>query len=134
MSRDPTFLGTVQDVKGATISVALDEETVSGLAFIQGHGYRIGQVGSFVRVPVGYVDLFGVVSQVGAGAVPERLAAIEPHGYRWMTVQLVGEGQRRGQFKRGLSQYPTVSDPVHLVTEQDLAKIYGHPDEPNFVR
>lgn len=131
---DPTLLGTVQDVQGATISVAMDSDTVSGLTFIEGHGYRIGQVGSFVRIPMGYVDLFGVVSQVGASAVPERLAVVDPHGYRWLTVQLVGEGQRRGDFKRGLSQYPTIGDRVHLVTEQDLARIYGRPEEPNFVR
>lgn len=134
MPSDPTLLGSVQDVKGATISVVLEPETVAGLAFIEGHGYRIGQVGSFVRVPIGYVDLFGVVSQVGAGAVPERLVLVEPHGHRWITVQLVGEGQRGGEFKRGLSQYPTVGDAVHLVTEQDLGRIYGRPDAPGFVR
>ncbi len=63
---DPTFLGTIQDVRGATVSVALDADTISGLAFLDGHGYRIGQVGSFIRIPLGYIDLFGVVSQVGA--------------------------------------------------------------------
>lgn len=134
MKNKPTFLGTVQDVKGATISVALDQNTVSGLAFVDGHGYRIGQVGSFVRIPIGYIDLFGIVSQVGAGAVPERLVSVEPHGYRWITVQLVGEGQRYGEFKRGISQYPTIGDQVHLITEQDLVRIYGRPDEPNFIR
>src|SRR5260370_21245895 len=51
-----------------------------------------------------------------------------------MTVQLLGEGQRGEEFKRGISQYPTVGDQVHLVTEQDLARIYGTPDSPNFVR
>ena len=108
---------------------------MAGLVFIEGHGYRIGQVGSFVRIPMGYVDLFGVVSQVGAGAIPERLALVEePHGYRWMTVQLVGEGQRGGEFRRGLSQHPTVGDSVHLVVEEDLARIYGRPGAPNFVR
>jgi len=133
MPSDPTYLGTVEDVRGATLSVVLSEETVSGLTFIDGSGYRIGQVGSFVRIPLGLVDLFGVVSQVGAGAVPERLAETEPFGRRWMTVQLVGEGRRFGKFQRGLSQYPTVSDPVHLVTEQDLEKIYGRPDEPQAI-
>ena len=133
MPSDPTYLGTVEDVRGASISVVLSEETVSGLTFINGAGYRIGQVGSFVRIPLGLVDLFGVVSQVGAGAVPEKLAETEPFGRRWMTVQLVGEGRRFGKFLRGLSQYPTVSDPVHLVTEQDLAKIYGRPNEPQAI-
>lgn len=134
MLSNPTLLGTVQDVQGATISVALGKNTVSGLAFIEGHGYRIGQIGSFVRIPIGFTDLFGIVSQIGAGAVPEGLAKTEPFGYRWMRVQLVGEGERRGEFKRGISQYPTIGDEVHLVSEQDLSRIYGRPDAPNFVR
>src|SRR2546425_13360002 len=116
MAGDPTLLGTVQDVKGPTISVSLEPPALSGLVFIEGHGYRIGQVGSFVRVPICYVDLFGVVSQVGAGAVPERLVAVAAHGHRWVTVQLGGEGPRGGEFMRGLSQYPTVGYLVHLVT------------------
>jgi hypothetical protein len=134
MPSSPTFLGTVQDVQGATISVALDKNTVSGLVFIEGHGYRIGQIGSFVRIAIGFIDLFGVVSQIGAGAVPEALAKVEPYGYRWMKVQLIGEGQRGGEFKRGISQYPTIGDEAHLVTELDLTRIYGRADSQNFVR
>lgn len=134
MPNSATYLGTVQDVQGATISIALDKETVSGLAFIDGHGYRIGQIGSFVRISIGFTDLFGIVSQVGAGAVPEALITVEPYGYRWMKVQLIGEGQRAGEFKRGISQYPTIGDEAHLVTEQDLTRIYGRPDDPNFVK
>jgi uncharacterized protein len=134
MPNSPTYLGTVQDVQGATVSVALDVGTASGLAFINGQGYRIGQIGSFVRISIGFTNLFGIVSQVGAGAVPEALMKIEPYGYRWVKVQLVGEGQRAGEFKRGISQYPTIGDEAHLVTEQDLARIYGRPDAPNFVR
>ncbi len=134
MPTSPTLLGTVQDVSGSTVSVALDEETISGIAFVGGHGYRIGQVGSFVRIPLGYTDLFGVISQVGAGAVPERLAESEPYGHRWVTVQLVGEGERRGEFRRGVSEYPTIGDKVHLVTEKDLARIYGRPDDKTFVQ
>ncbi|MBZ0160832.1 MAG: ATP-binding protein [bacterium] len=134
MLNNPTYLGTVQDVQGATISIALDKDTVSGLAFINGHGYRIGQIGSFVRISIGFTDLFGIVSQVGAGAVPEALAKVEPYGYRWLKVQLIGEGPRLGEFKRGISQYPTIGDEAHLVTEQDLARIYGRPDALNLVR
>lgn len=125
LTNSPTYLGAVQDVKGATIGIELDKGTESGLAFIEGQGYRIGQIGSFVRISIGFTDLFGIVSQVGAGAVPEALALTEPHGHRWMTVQLVGEGQRAGEFRRGISQYPTIGDEAHLVTEKDLSMIYG---------
>ena len=134
MPNNPTLLGTVQDVQGATVSIALDEETASGLVFINGYGYRIGQIGSFVRIPIGFTDLFGVVSQVGAGAVPDSIAEHQPHGHRWLRVQLVGEGQRSGEFQRGISQYPTINDEAHLVTEQDLARIYGRSDSPSSVR
>ncbi|MBW1715312.1 MAG: ATP-binding protein [Deltaproteobacteria bacterium] len=134
MRHDPTHLGTVEDVKGSTVSVVLHEDTLSGLAFVEGHAYRIGQGGSFVRIPIGYVDLFGIVSQVGASAVPDRLVEYETHGHRWMTVQLVGEGTRKGDFERGLSQYPTIGDAVHLVTEDDLKRIYGRPDSPQYIR
>lgn len=134
MANSPTYLGTVQDVQGATISISLDKDTVSGLTFIDGHGYRIGQIGSFVRISIGFTDLYGIVSQVGAGAVPEALATIEPYGYRWLRVQLIGEGHGTGEFKRGISQYPTIGDYAHLVTDQDLTRIYGRQDTPNFIR
>jgi uncharacterized protein len=134
MPTDPALLGTVQDVNGSTVSVSLETQTLSGLAFIEGTGYRIGQIGSFVRIPMGFVDLFGVVSQVGAGAVPATLARENPGGYRWMTVQIVGEGETGKEFQRGISQYPTIGDQVFLVTERDLSRIYGRPESPNFVR
>jgi hypothetical protein len=130
---DPTFLGTIQDVHGATVSVALDENTVAGLAFIRGEAYRIGQIGSFVRIPVGFTDLYGIVTQVGAGAVPEAISASQPHGFRWLTVQLVGETQPRRGFERGISQYPTISDPAHLVTEDHLHRIYGSVSDGNAI-
>jgi hypothetical protein len=133
MPRDPTLIGTVQDVHGATITVELTDETVTGLTFFNGEGYRIGQVGSFVRVPMGFIDLYGVVSQVGAGAAPEREHDEHVFGNRWLRVQLVGEGRRRGRFERGISQHPTIDDRVHIVTEADLHAIYGPGDPNDFV-
>lgn len=133
MPNAPTLLGTVRDVKGATIRVAMEDSTVSGLVFIDGHGYRIGQIGSFVKIPLGYHELFGIVSQVGAGSVPENIAEEQPFGDRWMTVQLVGESIGGGEFRRGLSQHPTIEDKVHIVVEDDLERIYGHASAVNFV-
>jgi len=133
MRRDPTFIGTVQDVYGATVTVELSADTVTGLGFVHGEGYRIGQVGSFVRIPLGFVDLYGVVSQVGAGAAPDREEKQQAYGNRWIKVQMVGEGHRRGRFERGISQHPTIDDPVHIVTEANLLAIYGAIDPQDFV-
>jgi len=134
METKSTFLGTIQDVVGTTVSVSLGSTAPSGLAYVDGEGYRIGQIGSFVKIPIGYVDLFGIVTQVGASAVPENQIASQPYGYRWIKIQLIGEGQRNGSFQRGISQYPTISDEVHLVSEADLKNIYGQPDKPYFVK
>ena len=133
MLRDPTFIGTVQDVVGSTITVEMSNDTVTGLGFVHGNGYRIGQVGSFIRIPLGFVDLYGVVSQVGAGAAPRQEDERHLYGNRWITVQMVGEGQKNGRFERGISQHPTIDDRVHIVTEADLLSIYGSGDPQDFV-
>ena len=120
----PTFLGRVGAVTGSTVSVRQSDAVASGIALIGGRSYRIGQVGSFVRIPQGYHDLYGIISEVGANATPEVLLSPESRGERWMTVQLVGE-LVEVSFERGISQYPGINDEVHIVTEEDLARIYG---------
>lgn len=91
---------------------------------IEGRAYRIGQVGSFVRIPQGYQDLFGVVSDVGASAMPKATDLEAWDAGRWMQIQLVGESIG-GAFERGISQYPNIGDNVHITTESGLARIYG---------
>ena len=122
LSRDPTYLGKIAAVSGAALNVHLAESIASGLTIISGQTYKVGQVGSFVRVPQGYQDLLGVVSEVGANAVPENLDAVDDTG-RWMKVELVGEVVV-GNFERGVSQYPNIGDSVHLAVEEHLRKIY----------
>lgn len=134
MSNKETYLGDVKDVNGTTVSISLSKESLTGFVYIDGQGYRVGQIGSFIRIPIGFNDLFGIISQVGASAVPEKQAESENQGSGWMTIQLIGEGARNGVFQRGLSQYPTIGDEVHLVSEKELKNIYGQPDEPYFVK
>jgi energy-coupling factor transporter ATP-binding protein EcfA2 len=134
MANKETYLGDVQDVNGTTVSIALSKHSLTGFIYIDGQGYRVGQIGSFVRIPIGFSDLFGIVSQVGASAVPDNKTVAEDQNNRWMRIQLVGEGQRNGSFQRGLSQYPTIGDEVHLVSEKELKAIYGQPDRPYFVK
>jgi len=133
MRTDPTLIGTVQDVAGTSVSVSLASETATGSSFYKGESYRIGQVGSFVRIPLGYTSLFGIVSQVGAGAAPKTEGDNRPWGSQWLKVQLVGERGREGRFERGVSQHPTINDAVHIVTEEDLREIYGPGDPVDFV-
>ena len=129
----PTRLGTVENVEGATLNVRLPDDVAHGLMFVAGEGYRVGQVGSFVRIPAGYLDLYGIVSQVGAAAAPLKSENVPQIDSRWLRVELVGEGRRGGKFERGISQYPSVGDPVHVVTESDLKTLYAPGEADAYV-
>lgn len=133
---DPTYVGQVASVTGAVVRVRLREDMPSTLVLIGGESYRVGQIGGFFRLPLGYTNLYAVCTQIGADAAPPGSAegafgnALETDsqrrlsGYRWMTVVLFGEGLGN-EFERGVGQYPTVGDEVHLVTNDDLKIIYG---------
>ena len=108
MKIQPTLLGHVGAVSGAKISVRQSPAVSSGISIIGGMSYKIGQVGSFVRIPQGYHDLYGIVSEAGANATPDAVLQ-STHGgsERWITVQLVGEIMGTS-FERGISQYPNI--------------------------
>ena len=133
----PTYIGRVASVAGATVRVRLRDDMPSTLLLVGGESYRVGQIGSFVRLPIGYTDIYAVCTQTGADAIPAAIAGAfsegsladttlerELTGYRWMTVMLFGEALG-GEFERGVSQYPTVGDEVHIVTNRDARTIYG---------
>jgi DNA helicase HerA-like ATPase len=118
-----TLLGHVGAVSGPTVNVRLSNTLSSGAAIIGGSLYSIAQVGSFVRIPLGFQDLFGIVTDVGATASPVQ---DDGPSANWLRVQLVGESIGSA-FERGIGRHPNVNDEVHIVTERDLARIYGNP-------
>lgn len=130
--RDPTLLGVVESTSGSAVTVALSPNTLSGLVYIEGQGHRVGQVGSFVRIPQGFSNLFGIVVQAGAAGDPDGTSDI-PSSRRWLAIEIVGEGRSNEGFSRGVYRYPTIGDEVHLVTEADLAIVYGSETSRNHV-
>src|SRR3546814_463801 len=101
---DPTYVGQVASVAGAVVRVRLREDMPSTLVMIAGESYRVGQIGGFFRVPLGYTNLYAVCTQIGADAAPlggtegvygsalEMDSQLRLSGYRWMTIVLFGEG------------------------------------------
>jgi len=132
-NNNPAVIGVVRSISGTNVSVQLYTSLNSSITYINGNGYKIGQVGGFVKIPQGYLNLYGTIVQVGADAIPENLREGENLGYRWMTVQLVGEGAQGQPFERGISQYPMIDDEVYIVTEEDLHSIYGQEQGAEFV-
>ena len=133
---DPTYIGQVVSVTGSVVRVRLRDDMPSTLIMIDGESYRVGQIGGFLRLPLGYANLYAICTQIGSDAAPPGIneevhfSVLETEnqtqlsGFRWMTVVLFGEGIG-GEFERGVGQYPTVGDEVHLVTNDDMKVIYG---------
>lgn len=125
--RDPTLIGHVDSVKGGVVTIRLDDDLPTFM-MVDGRSYRVGQVGAFLRVPLGYTQLYAVCTLVGAAAAPASEESNVTPGQRWLSATLFGESIS-GVFERGVSQYPTIDDEVHLVTPQDMRVIYGSTKE-----
>lgn len=132
--RPPTHIGEVASVAGSIVSVRLRSDVSSNLLLIDGSSYRIGQIGSFYRVPLGYTYLYAVCTAAGAAAVPTRetndvspvaVGNANPNEHQWLKLVLFGESIG-DHFQRGVGQYPTIGDEVHVVTPSDMDIIYRH--------
>ena len=127
MKNDITYLGRVINVNSNTIEVEISKEIPSAAPIINGRVYKIGQLGTFVKFPVGSITLFGIVSSVSnVQSNIETNQYLPDYGSRYLQVQLIGEKLGNSKFEKGIGSYPTINDEVHLVTEDDLKIIYGN--------
>ncbi|WP_083233035.1 ATP-binding protein [Pseudomonas graminis] len=118
----PTFLGVVSAVSSSSLAVELAASVESGIVVLEGRNYRIGQVGSFVKIPLGYNHLYGVISESSESSTVDADSKISSDR-KWIKVELVGESIG-GNFDRGISEYPSIGDHVHFVVESDLKLIF----------
>ncbi|CAM3720560.1 ATP-binding protein [Rahnella victoriana] len=118
-----TSIGNVISISSSSIILRLSSKVSSGLLVLEGRTHKVGQVGSFIRIPQGYNDLYGVIAASNESSLIDEFDGIQSDR-RLLTVELIGESSG-GFFERGISQYPSVNDEVHLVMDKDLAAIYG---------
>jgi uncharacterized protein len=130
MKHNPTHIGQVESVSGNSVTIKMASNYPSNMPIVDGTVYRIGQIGSFLKIPLGYANLYGLITQAGVLAMPESLLIVYKEnpsiadGHRWLKMILVGE-QIGSSFERGVLQSPTSGDQVHLVTNEDLRIVYG---------
>ena len=126
-----TIIGRVRHVLGSTVTVSLDPELAGIAPLWEGRLYPIGQIGSIVRLPQGPISLLASVMLVGIAELSGQLTPSTgvQVGDRWLQVQLLGEVDSLGSFRRGVSQYPGLEDPVHFTTPAELRAVYPSPSD-----
>jgi hypothetical protein len=127
---DPTCIGRVSHVLGATVTVRLDPDLAGVSPLWRGQLQPVGQVGSLVLLPQGPVQLLASVTLVGLSEMDGLLhpAEVLQPGQRWLQVQLLGEIDALGRFQRGVSSYPGLDDPVHFPPPEVLSLVHPQPD------
>ncbi|GAA4309106.1 ATP-binding protein [Compostibacter hankyongensis] len=130
MQSEITYLGKVINVNSGSVEVEVSKDIPSAAPIINGRLYKIGQIGTFVKFPVGSLTLYGLVSSVSNTPAAIDNASYEPnYGLRFLQVQLIGEKLGGECFQKGVGTFPTINDEVHIVTEEDLRLIYGDKSE-----
>lgn len=129
---EPTYIGRVRHVLGATITVALDPGLAGVAPIFKGRLQPIGQIGSLIRIPQGPVDLIATVTLLGIAelSTPLKPAGEVQRDERWLQVELLGEiDSGSGRFHRGVASYPGLDDPVHFATSGQLHSVFPAPDD-----
>ncbi|PKM67568.1 MAG: DUF853 domain-containing protein [Firmicutes bacterium HGW-Firmicutes-2] len=131
MIKDTTYLGKVTNVSAMELDVLVSDEIPSAAPIIDGKQYRIGQIGTLVRIPFGNINLYGVVASVSNIETMEDLKSnkIVMRYTRHLKVNLIGEKIGKRKFQTGIGIFPTIDDEVHLVIDRDLQEIYGESGE-----
>ena len=130
MENDTTYLGKVIRVDSNVVEIEISDDIPSTSPIIEGKIYKIGQIGTFIKIPIGNINIYGVVASVSN--TPSKITDNELKQYlgsRFLTVNLVGEKVGNGEFEKGIGMYPTINDEVHIVVDADLSDIYGERDK-----
>ncbi len=134
MSTDTeTFIGRLTDVQGTLFiaTAALDETGHFPERMLDGEANRIGQLGAYVLVQQGTVQVLGRISRAslpGNGETNPNSAL--KHGQ--LELIPLGELDQTGAFQRGVSRFPTPGAEVHAITRAQIERLFADSHATGF--
>jgi len=121
-------IGIVREVTSSTVTVIIDPEITVLSKKIGGKLYHIGQIGTYVLIPVGQLLVLGIVSEFKKGDVYEGDKVAQRF---LMSVTLIGT-LKKGKFESGVSVLPTADMVVYLLEDKDLKAAFSTYQKFNF--
>jgi hypothetical protein len=110
------FIGTVKEVTNAAVTILLNRNLASLTKVIGNKTYYIGQIGSYLFIPIGNECTFGIVSHM----TKEEITLQSGSEFRYLvTITLIGTF-RKGKFETGVAVLPTVDMPAFILEDKDL--------------
>jgi hypothetical protein len=114
-------IGVITGVTSGTLTAVIDPEIKTLSRELNGKMYYIGQIGSYVLVPVGKIIVVALVSEFKKidfsenGKLTQRCV---------MEISLVGT-VKAGRYERGVSIVPPVDAPVFIAEDADLTAVFS---------
>jgi hypothetical protein len=115
------LIGVVTSINSAGLTVLLDANITSLKRELNGKTYFIGQLSTYVLIPMGNLVLVGMSSELKKEDVTINGSPTQRY---LMLVTLVGT-VKGGKYERGVSNYPTVDTPVYIAEDADLAVAFS---------
>lgn len=107
-------IGRVNSMTSSAFVVALDDDLITMERIVNGTLYRIGQIGSFIVMPVGEVEVVGIINRV------YNVSELNKE----MQAQVIGS-VANGQFQKGVATFPTLGTDVYMTDEEGVATIFA---------
>ncbi len=111
-------IGVIYEISKSSLTVVLDDNITSFERVLNGKTYRIGQIGSFVVLPVGDINVIGVITKV----------KMEPrqngNTHKEVELQLVGSVIEE-RFQKGVSAFPSPGNDVYMTDDADVSTLFS---------
>ncbi|MBU4130421.1 MAG: DUF87 domain-containing protein, partial [Proteobacteria bacterium] len=113
-------IGNIIEVNSERVIIEVSKELTNYNIIHEGYLYRIGQVGSFIKIINGLTRLYGVVEsfstflQTGDVTIDKKVINISLLGYRNIA----------GEFERGSKITPSIDDSAYVIDKEDISIIF----------
>ncbi|HTP79594.1 MAG TPA: ATP-binding protein [Bacteroidota bacterium] len=121
-------IGVVREITSSALTVLIDHQLSNLSKKIGDRVYLVGQIGTYVLVPVGKMFVIGIVDQMRKSDVMEGGKTISAY---LMTVTMVGT-MKNGKYETGVSTVPTAEAIVYLLEDKDMKVAFSAFQKFNF--
>lgn len=122
------FIGTVREVNSNSVVIEIDDSVEDLVKKIGDKIYNVGQIGSYVLIPLANVYILGIVSD---SKKEEALGTTPPRSRYLSRVTLIGT-IKKGKFETGVSVLPNMDMPVYLLEDNDIRVAFSVFQQYNF--
>ncbi|MDP1676357.1 MAG: ATP-binding protein [Bacteroidota bacterium] len=107
-------IGKIKSITSSTFFVSLDEDLFAMERTVNGKVYHIGQIGSFIIMPAGNVDVVGIINRAFQASELNRE----------LEAQIIGS-VIDGKFQKGVASFPTLGGDVYMSDDEGAATIFA---------